>query len=149
MFLGCSVNFVFSGIVQLGSCYELRYYYIHGIPKYPYPGEYFIYRRILYICMYIYIYTFVSSFEIINIPCTQSDRIDIYIYIYTYIYICKTIWWEFIEHIFNMLSKTINNISWNICNLFGYHSITYFILENSLYQNTFISTYIYIEEINE
>ena len=31
---------------------------------------------------YIYKYTFVSPFEIINIPCTQGDRIHVCIYIY-------------------------------------------------------------------
>ena len=60
---------------------------------------------IVYTCIYIYIYIhiFVSPFEIINIPCTQGDRIHIYIYI------CKPIWWEFIEHIFDMLFKIINS----------------------------------------
>ena len=37
--------------------------------------------------MNIYIQTFVSPFEMINIPCTQSDRILIYIYMYIYIYL--------------------------------------------------------------
>ena len=34
----------------------------------------------VYNCIYIYIYI-VSPLEIINIPCTQGDRIHIYIYI--------------------------------------------------------------------
>ena len=35
-----------------------------------------------WIYMYMYIYIFVSASEIINIPCTQGDRIHIYIYKY-------------------------------------------------------------------
>ena len=37
----------------------------------------------------MYIYIFVSPLEIINIPCTQGDRI--HLYIYTYIYMVKVV----------------------------------------------------------
>ena len=59
-------------------------------------------------CIYIYIYIYVHLqvlFEIMNIPCTQGDRIHIYIYIY------KPLWWEFIEHIFDMFLKIITKLN--------------------------------------
>ena len=51
-----------------------------------YLSEDIVYMYIyIYNCIYIYIYIYVHLqvlFAIMNIPCTQGDRIHIYIYIY-------------------------------------------------------------------
>ena len=83
-------------------------------------GGYCIYMFIyIYNCIYIYVCTFASPFEIINIPCTQGDRIHIYIYICVCVCVCVSQYDENLLNIFlicclkpSVLLKEVIKYSW-------------------------------------